>query len=180
MIQRMHGTTVIALLHRGQAAIAGDGQVTHTDTIMKTKAVKIRSLANGKILAGYAGTAGDALALFDIFDKKLEETNGHLSRAAIEMVKEWRTEKSLQQLDAMIAVCDKKTALMVSGSGDIVEPDDGIVTIGSGGPFALAAARAFLRANPKLAAEKVARMSLEVAADICIYTNREITVKGLK
>lgn len=180
MMKSIHATTVIALLHQGQAAIAGDGQVTHAETIMKTKAVKIRSLANGKVLAGYAGTAGDALALFDLFDKKLEETNGQLSRAAIELVKDWRTDKSLQQLDAMIAVADKKTALMVSGNGDIVEPDDGIVTIGSGGPFALAAARAFLRANPKLTAEKVARMALEIAADICIYTNREITVKSIK
>lgn len=179
VLTRSHATTVIALIHKGKAAVAGDGQVTINDTVIKNTAQKIRSLYDGKILAGYAGTAGDALALFELFEKKLEQYNGNLQRSCVELVKDWRTDKSLQQLEAVIAVTDKKSIFMISGAGDVVEPDDGIVAIGSGGPFALAAARALIWANPKLTAKQIALRALEVAADICIFTNKNITVETI-
>ncbi len=179
MTSRPHGTTILALIHNGTAAIAGDGQVTFDDMVLKGSATKIRAMADGKILAGYAGTAGDALTLFDLFEKKLEEYDNNLRRASVELVKEWRTDKSLQQLEAMIAVCDRESLFIISGNGDVVQPDDQIVAIGSGGPYALAAARALVWASPKTTADKIARRSLEIAADICVFTNHHISVETL-
>jgi ATP-dependent HslUV protease subunit HslV len=177
---KTRSTTIIAVIHNGHAAIAGDGQVTFDDTILKAKAVKIRTMYDDKVLAGFAGTAADALALFELFEKKLDEYAGNLARAAVELAKEWRTDKLLQKLEALIAVTDGEHVYLISGNGDVVEPDDKIVAIGSGGPFALAAARGLLHANSKLSAEKIARTALEIAADICVYTNSNITVETLK
>jgi len=177
---KVRATTIIALIHNGKAAMAGDGQVTLEDTILKAKATKIRTMQDGKILAGFAGTAADGLALFELFEKKIEEHPGNLARASVELAKEWRTDKMLQKLEAVIAVTDKDHIFLVSGTGDVVEPDDGIVAIGSGGAFALAAARGLICANPKLSAEKIALKSLEIAAEICVYTNKNITVEVIR
>ncbi len=177
---RTRSTTILGLIYKGKAAMAGDGQVTFDDTVLKNKAVKIRTMFDGKILAGFAGTAADALALYELLDKKIEEYSGNLPRAAVELAKEWRTDKMLQKLEAVIAVTDKKHIFLLSGTGDVIEPDDGIIAIGSGGPYALAAARALLKANPKLTAEKVVRQAMEIAADICIFTNHKITVETIK
>lgn len=168
------------MIHKGRAAMAGDGQVSFEDTVMKSNAVKIRTLYNGQILAGFAGAAADALALFELFEKRIEEFSGNLPKAAVELAKEWRTDKILQKLEALIVVMDKKHILLISGTGDVIEPDDKMLAIGSGGPFALAAARGIISANGKLSAEKIARTSLEIAADICVYTNNQITVETLK
>ncbi|MCK4461260.1 MAG: ATP-dependent protease subunit HslV [candidate division Zixibacteria bacterium] len=177
---RTRSTTILGLIYKGKAAMAGDGQVTFEDTVLKNKAVKIRTMFEGKILAGFAGTAADALALSELLDKKIEEYSGNLPRAAVELAKEWRTDKMLQKLEAVIAVTDKKHIFLLSGTGDVIEPDDGIIAIGSGGPYALAAARALLKANPKLTAEKVVCQAMEIAADICIFTNHKITVETIK
>ena len=176
----IHATTIIGLIHNGKAAMAGDGQVTFDDTVMKTKAMKIRRMHDDTILAGFAGAAADALALYELFEKKIDEYSGNLQRAAVELAKDWRTDKALQKLEALIAVTDKKNIFLISGTGDVIEPDDGIITIGSGGPYALAAARAFIKSNPKMPVEKIVRQSMEIAADICIYTNHNIKVEVLK
>lgn len=173
-------TTILGLIYKGRAAMAGDGQVTYDDTVLKNKAVKIRTMYDDKILAGFAGTAADALALYELLEKKIDEFTGNLPKAAVELAKEWRTDKMLQKLEAVIAVTDKDHIFLLSGTGDVIEPDDGIIAIGSGGPFALAAARAFMKANPKMTAEKIVRQAMEIAADICIYTNHNITVKAIK
>ncbi len=173
-------TTIIGLIHNGQAAMAGDGQVSFNDTILKTKATKIRSMNDNKILSGFAGGAADALALYELLEKKIDEYSGNLPRATVELAKEWRTSKILQKLDAVIAVTDKKNIFLVSGNGDVIEPDDGIIAIGSGGSYALAAARALKKFNPKFSAEKIAVESLKVAAEICVFTNSEIVVKTIK
>jgi len=173
-----HSTTVLAIVDKDGAAMAADGQVSVGETIMKAKASKIRRLSNDKILAGFAGSSADALTLFEKFESKIDEYSGNLSRAAIELAKEWRTDKYLRRLEALLAVANKKQVLMISGNGDVIEPDDGIVAIGSGGPFALAAARA-LKANTKMGSEEIARKSLEIAASICIYTNSNIIVETL-
>jgi ATP-dependent HslUV protease subunit HslV len=177
---KIRSTTIVGLLHNGQAAIAGDGQVTFGESVLKTSAVKVRKMYNDKILTGFAGTAADALALYELFEKKIEEHSGNLPKAAVELAKEWRTDRSLQKLEAVIGVIDKNHILLLSGNGDVIEPDDGIIGIGSGGDFALAAARALKTANPKLSAEKIVKQALEIAADICIYTNRNIKVETLK
>jgi len=177
---RTRSTTIIGLIHKGQAAMAGDGQVTFDDTVLKNNAVKIRTMSEGKILAGFAGTAADALALYELLEKKIDEFSGNLPRAAVELAKEWRTDKMLQKLEAVIAVTDKKHIFLLSGNGDVIEPDDGLIAIGSGGSYALAAARAFLKANPKLSAEKIVRQAMEIAADICIFTNHNIKVETIK
>jgi ATP-dependent HslUV protease subunit HslV len=158
--------------------MAADGQVTMGQTILKQKALKIRRLRHGEVLAGFAGATSDAFALFARFENKLEEHRGNLSRAAIELAKDWRLEKALRQLDALLVVADKENALLISGTGDVVEPDDGIIAIGSGGPYALAAARALLR-RTDLGALDIAREALSIAADICVYTNHEITAEEL-
>ncbi len=176
----MHATTIIGLIQKGQAAIAGDGQVTLDDTVFKNKAVKIRRIYDGSIIAGFAGAVADALTLYDLLEKKIEEYSGNLPRAAVELVKDWRTDKILQRLDALIVVTDGKHLFMLSGNGEIIEPDDGLIAIGSGGSYALAAARGLMAANPRMTAEKVAVQALEIAADICIFTNREIHVEVIK
>jgi ATP-dependent HslUV protease, peptidase subunit HslV len=175
-----HATTVLALIHNGKAAIAADGQVTFDDVIAKSKANKIRKMQDGKILAGFAGAAADALALFELFEKKIEQFPGNLAKASVELAKDWRTDKSLQKLEAVIAVATDQNIYLISGNGDVLEPDDGIVAIGSGGSYALAAARALIYANPKLTADKIAGKALEIAGDICIYTNKNIIVETIK
>ena len=177
---KFKATTILGLIHNGKAAMAGDGQVSLDDTVMKATATKIRTLYDEKVIAGFAGTAADALALFELFEKKLEEFDGNLARASVELAKEWRTDRMLRRLEALITVTDGKHILMISGTGDVIEPDDGIVAIGSGGPFALAAARGLIHGNPKMSAEKVARKALEIAAEICIYTNDKINVVTIK
>ncbi|MEA1980286.1 MAG: ATP-dependent protease subunit HslV [candidate division Zixibacteria bacterium] len=176
---KYHATTIIGLIHKGQAAMAGDGQVSYDDTVLKGNAVKIRPMYEDKIIAGFAGTAADALALYELLEKKIDEYSGNLTKAAVELAKEWRTDKMLKNLEAIIAITDKKHIFLVSGTGDVIEPDDGIIAIGSGGTFALAAARAFKIADPKMTAEKIARESLKIAADICVYTNHNIKVETL-
>jgi ATP-dependent HslUV protease subunit HslV len=173
-------TTIIGLIHNGKAAMAGDGQVTFDETVMKSKAVKVRTMQDGRVLSGFAGTAADALTLYELLEKKIDEFPSNLPRAAVELAKEWRLDKTLQRLEAVIAVTDKEHIFLVSGNGDVIEPDDGIVAIGSGGEYALAAARAFKAANSRMSAERIARESLEIAAGICVYTNKNITVRTIE
>ena len=173
-----HGTTVVSVRKDGQVALGSDGQVTIGATVMKEKAVKVRRLADGRVLAGFAGSVSDAFTLFERFEGKLKEFNNNLVRAAVELGKEWRMDKYLRNLEALLAVCDGETSLLVAGSGEIIEPDDGILAIGSGGPYALAAARALLTRSD-LDAEGIVRESLLIAAGICIYTNSSITVETL-
>jgi ATP-dependent HslUV protease subunit HslV len=177
---KIRATTILGLIHNGKSAMAGDGQVSWEDTILKAKATKIRSMRDGAVLGGFAGTAADGLALFELFEKRLDEYSGNLRKAAVELAKEWRTDKMLQKLEAVLAIVDKDHIFLISGTGDVVEPDDQIVAVGSGGTFALAAARGLLYANPKMSAEKVARIALEIAADICVFTNKNITVETIK
>ena len=174
----IRSTTVICVRHQGKTAMAADGQVTMGQTVLKKTATKIRRLAKGDVLAGFAGATSDAFALFARFESKLEEYRGNLSRAAIELAKDWRMEKSLRQLDALLIVANAQTSLLISGTGDVVEPDDGILAIGSGGSFALAAARALIK-HTGLSAKTIAEEALRIAADICVYTNAEITVEEL-
>lgn len=173
-----HATTVIAVRKDGKIAMGGDGQVTVGETVMKSKATKIRRLSDGAVLAGFAGAVSDAFALFERFEGKLKEFNKNLLRAAVELGKEWRTDKYLRSLQAMLAVSDLERSLLISGTGDIIEPDDGILAIGSGGAYALAAARALVR-HSDLDAEGVVREALGIASDICIFTNNNITVETL-
>jgi len=177
---KCHATTILGLKYKGQVALGGDGQVTLGDTVMKSQAVKIRKMYDDRILSGFAGAAADALALFERFETKIEEFSGNLPRASVELAKDWRTDKYLQKLEALLAVADKDHTLLVAGSGEVIEPDDGILAIGSGGPYALAAARALLSTNPKYNAEELVRRSLKIASDICIYTNDNITVEVIK
>lgn len=171
-------TTVLAVKHKGQVAMAADGQVTVGETVVKKRAQKLRRLYKDQILVGFAGSAADALTLFDKFEAKLEEYRGNLRRAAVELAKDWRTDRILRRLEALLAVADKETLLLISGSGDVIEPDDGLIAVGSGSSMAIAAARA-LAQHSDLDAEAIARESLLIAADICIYTNREIQVEVL-
>ncbi|MBI5117966.1 ATP-dependent protease subunit HslV [Candidatus Poribacteria bacterium] len=172
-------TTVISVRHKGFVALGGDGQVTLSNTIVKHHATKIRRLADGKVLAGFAGAAADAITLFERFDAKLSEYKSNLQRAAVELAKDWRTDKYLRKLEALLAICDSTHSLLLSGTGEIVEPDDGIIAIGSGGPYALAAARALVK-HSDLSAEQIVKESLLAAASICVYTNENITVETLK
>lgn len=174
----IHATTVVGVRKDGKVSLGSDGQVTVGNTIMKHKAAKVRRLAEGRVLAGFAGSVADALTLFDKFEGKLKEFNGNLLRAAVELGKEWRTDKYLRNLEALLAVCDAERSLVVSGGGEVIEPDDGILAIGSGGPYALAAARAMVL-HSSLDAETIVREALNIAGDICIYTNRHITVETL-
>lgn len=173
-------TTVIGLQRNGRAAMGADGQVTFGDTIMKGNAQKVRRLYQDQVLAGFAGASSDAFTLFERFEAKLEEYNGSLVRSAVELAKDWRMDRALRRLEAMLAVMDHEHALLISGTGDVVEPDDGIVAIGSGGPFAQAAARALLKHASDLPAEEIVRCSMEIAASLCIYTNDHISVETLK
>jgi ATP-dependent HslUV protease subunit HslV len=175
-----HATTIIGLIYNGKVAMAGDGQVTFDDTVVKSKAIKIRKMQDGKVLTGFAGAAADALALFELFEKKLEQFPGNLQKAAVELAKEWRMDKTLQKLEAVIVVANTEHIYLLSGNGDVLEPDDGIVAIGSGGNYALAAARALIWASPKMTADKIAQKAMEIAADLCVYTNNNITVETIK
>lgn len=177
-METFHGTTVIAVRKNGQLAIGADGQVTMGNTVMKGNAVKVRKLGDGKIVAGFAGAVADAFTLFDRFEEKLKQFNNSLPRAAVELAKDWRTDKYLRQLNALLAVCDKDQSLLLSGTGEIIEPEDGILAIGSGGSFALAAARALTK-HTDMDAETIVRESLLTASDICIYTNANINVEIL-
>ena len=174
----IHSTTVIGLTHKGLTVIGGDGQVTVGSAVMKQGARKIRKLHEGNVLAGFAGAAADAFTLFERFEDKLQQYHGNLLRSAVELAKHWRTDKYLRQLEALLAVLDKEQALIISGTGDIIEPDDGIVAIGSGGNYALAAARMLVQ-HTDLSAREIAQRSLEAAADICIYTNKNVIIEEL-
>lgn len=176
MIRR---TTVICVRHKGEIAMAGDGQVTIGQTILKHSARKIRRLYKDRVLAGFAGATSDAFALFSRFEAKLEEYRGNLSRAAIELAKDWRMDKALRQLEALLIVADKDASFLISGNGDVVEPDDGIIAIGSGGPYALAAARALIKYTD-LSAKDIALEAMRISAGICVYTNDFIVVEELK
>ena len=176
--KNVKGTTIICVRHKGKVAIAGDGQVTLGNTVLKQKARKIRTLYNGRVLAGFSGATSDAFALFSRFEAKLEEYRGNLPRAAIELAKDWRLDRSLRRLEALLVVADDKNSFLISGTGDVVEPDDGIIAIGSGGSYALAAARALIR-HTELSADELVREAMKISAEICIYTNANITVEEL-
>ncbi|PKM12411.1 MAG: HslU--HslV peptidase proteolytic subunit [Gammaproteobacteria bacterium HGW-Gammaproteobacteria-5] len=179
MAETIHATTIISVRRDGQVVVAGDGQVTLGNTVMKANACKVRRLGrDGRVLAGFAGAAADAFTLFELFEAKLEKHSGQLVRAAVELAKDWRTERRLGKLEALLAVANSETSLIVSGNGDVIEPEDGLIAIGSGGPFALSAARALL-AHSTLDARGVAEEAMKIAADICIYTNRNISVEVL-
>ena len=177
---KAHSTTILSVRRDGQVIVAGDGQVTLGNTVVKGGAKKVRRLGEGgaNAIAGFAGSAADGIALFERLDGKLREHRGNLRRAAVELAKEWRTDRALRRLEAMIVVADAESTYLISGSGDVIEPDDGCVAIGSGGPFALAAARALL-AHSQLPAREIALAALNIAADICIYTNRNVTIEEL-
>ena len=174
----IRSTTVLSVRHRGRVAMAGDGQVSLGQTSVKHSARKVRKMHHDRVLAGFAGTAADAFALFERFEGKLEEHRGHLRRAAVELAKEWRTDRVLRRLEALLAVADKETSILVSGTGELIEPDDGLIGIGSGGPYALAAARALV-AHTDLEARAVATEAMRIAAGICVYTNDQLTVEEL-
>lgn len=174
-----HATTIVAVHHQGKTAIAGDGQVTFGgNTVMKHNAKKVRRLYDGKVLAGFAGSVADAFTLFEKFESKLEEFNGNMMRAAVELAKDWRLDRVLRRLEALLIVTDTQHLLIISGNGEVIEPDDGVTAIGSGGAYALAAARALVR-NSNLPAPEIARQALEIASEICVYTNSHITVEEL-
>ncbi len=175
---RVRSTTILCVRIADTVAIGGDGQVSLGDTVLKGNARKIRRLANGKVLAGFAGGTADAFTLFELFENKLDQY-GNLTRAAVELAKDWRSDRRLRRLEAMLGVADKAKTLLVSGSGDVVEPEDGVLALGSGGGYARAAARALL-AESKLGAADVVRRSLEIAAEICVYTNTEIVIDSLE
>ncbi|HET9387728.1 MAG TPA: ATP-dependent protease subunit HslV [Gemmatimonadales bacterium] len=177
-MKRIHSTTILCVRKNGKVAIGGDGQVTVGETVMKANANKVRTLRGGKILAGFAGAAADAFTLFEKFEEKLERFPTNLPRAAVELAKDWRSDRVLRRLEALLVVADQEHGYVISGSGELIEPDDGVLAIGSGGTFALAAARALLKES-KLAPAEVVRKSLEIAADICVYTNTHITVLEL-
>jgi ATP-dependent protease HslVU, peptidase subunit len=174
-----HATTIVAVRHQGKTAIAGDGQVTFgQNTVMKHNAKKVRRLYHGKVLAGFAGSVADAFTLFAKFEGKLEEFNGNMMRAAVELAKEWRLDRVLRRLEALLIVIDNEHLLIISGNGEVIEPDDGVTAIGSGGPYALAAARALVQ-HSSLSAADIAHNALEIASGICVYTNDHITVEEL-
>ena len=173
--RRIRSTTILAVRRTGNVARGGDGQVTVGDTVMKSNAMKVRALRGGKLLAGFAGAAADAFTLFEKFEEKLERHPGNLSRAAVELAKDWRSDRVLRRLEALWAVADAEHGFIISGTGDLIEPDDGILAIGSGGSYALAAARALV-ANTDLSAREIVERSLRIAGEICVYTNTNITV----
>jgi ATP-dependent HslUV protease subunit HslV len=176
--QTWHGTTILAVRKDGRVVLAGDGQVSLGQTVIKATARKVRRLGNGKILGGFAGSTADAFTLFERLEAKLEQYPDQLTRACVELAKDWRTDRYLRRLEAMMAVADNKTSLVLTGTGDVLEPDDGLIGIGSGGNYALAAARALID-QPGLDAEQVARKAMQIAADICVYTNTNLTVESL-
>ena len=173
-----HATTVVSVRHKGKVALAGDGQVSIGPTIVKAGARKVRKIYHDRVLAGFAGTVADAFALFEKFESRLEEYRGNLSRAAVELAKDWRTDRVLRRLEALLAVADQERSFILSGTGEVIEPDDGVIGIGSGGPFALAAARALI-AHSDLDAKQIVEEAMRIAAAICVYTNDRITVEEL-
>jgi ATP-dependent HslUV protease subunit HslV len=177
-MESIHATTVISVRRNGRVVVAGDGQVTLGNTVMKATARKVRRMADGKCIAGFAGSAADGIALFEKLEAKLKEHNGNLPRAAVELAKDWRTDRVLRRLEALLVVADKERSFLISGTGDVIEPDEGVIAIGSGGAYALAAARA-LMTHTELDAKAIAQAALEIAADICIYTNRNVTLEDL-
>lgn len=178
-MKQFDGTTILSVRRGNQVVIGGDGQVTLGNTVMKHNARKVRRLYKDQILAGFAGGTADAFTLFERFEKKLEQYQGHLVRAAVELAKDWRTDRSLRRLEALLAVADNKSSLIITGNGDVIEPEEGIIAIGSGGPYAQSAAKALLD-NTKLSAHNIVSKSLAIAADICIYTNHHVTIETLE
>jgi ATP-dependent HslUV protease subunit HslV len=174
----MHATTILAVRHHERTVLAGDGQVTLGNTVVKHGARKIRRLYNESLLAGFAGSAADSFALFSRFEAKLDQYRGNLERAAVELARDWRADRLLRRLEAMLIVADRKTTFLLSGTGDLIDPDDGIVAVGSGGPYAMAAARALAR-HSSLDARQIADEAMAIAGDICIYTNQHLTVEDL-
>jgi ATP-dependent HslUV protease subunit HslV len=174
----IQATTILAVRHQGSTCLAGDGQVTFGATVLKHGARKIRRLYNGSILAGFAGSAADSFALFSRFEAKLEQYRGNLERSAVELARDWRTDRLLRRLEAMMIAADRSSTFLLSGTGDLIEPDDGIVAVGSGGPFALAAARALAR-HSQLSARQIAEEAMAIAGGICIYTNSQLTIEEL-
>ena len=175
----IRSTTVLGVVKDGKAALGSDGQVTLGQTVMKANAKKLRVLHNGQVIAGFAGSTSDALTLYDRFSSKLEEFRGNVPRAVVELGKDWRNDKYLRRLEAMLAVVSKDHSYLLSGTGDVIEPENGIVAIGSGGPYALAAARAFMKSSPQMTAKEIVEQSLMIAGEICIYSNINITVESL-
>ena len=175
---KTRSTTILALRHRGKVVVAGDGQVTLHDTVVKAHAHKVRRMADGAVVAGFAGSAADGMTLFDRFEVKIKEFGGNLTRAAVELAKDWRTDKVLRRLEALLVVADRERIFLLSGNGDVIEPDEGAVGIGSGGSYALAAARALMR-NTGLDAREIAQEAMAIAADICVYTNAELTIEEI-
>ncbi len=177
-MEQYRGTTIVSVRRGKQVVIAGDGQVTLGNTVMKANARKVRRLYKGQVIAGFAGATADAFTLFERFESKLEMHSGHLVRAAVELAKDWRTDRLLRRLEALLAVADREASLIISGNGDVIEPEDDLIAIGSGGPFAQSAARALLR-HSELDAEQVCREALTIAGEICIYTNHNVTIESL-
>ncbi|MCA0403943.1 MAG: ATP-dependent protease subunit HslV [Proteobacteria bacterium] len=177
-MEQYRGTTIVSVRRGNKVVIGGDGQVSLGNTIMKGNARKVRRLYKDKVIAGFAGGTADAFTLFERFERKLEMHQGHLVRAAVELAKDWRTDKMLRRLEALLAVADSSASLIITGNGDVIEPEEGLIAIGSGGPFAQSAARALI-ANTKLSAKDIVQKSLNIAADICIYTNHNLTIEEL-
>lgn len=175
----LHGTTILAVRKDGKVVIAGDGQVSLGNTVMKARASKVRWLGQRRVVAGFAGSTADAFSLFERFEAKLKDYSGNLTRAAVELAKDWRTDKVLHRLEALLLVADAERTLIISGGGDVIEPDEGVAAIGSGGMYALAAARALLRHATDLDAEQIARAAMGIAAEICVFTNNELTVESV-
>jgi len=178
-MEQFEGTTIVSVRRGNSVVLGGDGQVTLGNTIMKANANKVRRLYHDRVLAGFAGGTADAFTLFERFEGKLEKHSGHLTRAAVELAKDWRTDRMLRRLEALLAVADKTSSLIISGNGDVIEPEDSLIAIGSGGPFAQAAARALME-HSELDAEAIVKSSLNIAASICIYTNTNTTIEVLK
>ncbi len=177
----MKGTTVLAILGKDSIAMGGDGQVTMGQTVMKGNAVKVRRMYEGKVLAGFAGATADSFALLEKFEGKLSEFSGDLARAAVELAKEWRTDRILRRLEALLIVADRQSMFLISGTGDVIRPeDDGVLAIGSGGPYATAAAKAFMKSGTKMTPKEIVEESLKIAASICIYTNENINVEEIR
>lgn len=174
-MEQFHGTTILSVRRKNKVAIGGDGQVSMGDTIVKSNARKIRRLYHDQIIAGFAGATADAFTLFELFEAKLEKHHGNLMRAAVELAKDWRTDKILRRLEALLAIADKHSSLILSGNGDVIEPEEGIIAIGSGGNYALAAAKSLLT-NTELSAREIVEKSLQIASSICVYTNSNFTI----
>jgi ATP-dependent HslUV protease subunit HslV len=175
---QFHGTTILTVRKNGRVALGGDGQVSFGDTVMKGQATKVRTLKGGKVLAGFAGSVADALTLYEKFEEKLDRYPGNLARASVELAKDWRSDRILRRLEALLVVADQEHSFLLSGSGELIEPDDGVLAVGSGGNYALAAARA-LMGDASIGPREVVQRALEIAADICVYTNRHITILEL-